>query len=464
MKRHLALFNILIFLISLFLTGCSGLLKRSEYVRPDVSIPEHWQSSDITGDTITKKENWWRDFNDPVLSGMIELALKTNNNLAAATIKLKKARLASKLTNTNLTPSISTSANSRLTKDLNDQTEVESSGGSISTSYELDLWGKLASARDVSEWEAEATECDRRSTALALIGTVATDYWTIAYLNEWIESVEASILNAERVMELVNVKYQAGAVPAMDIIQAQQTVAQQKAQFTELKQQRTEARNALSILFNQAPGNSISERERLPEEDLPRVHASIPARLLSQRPDLQAAELRLKSYLAKVDNTTASFYPDLTLTGTLGTSSNSLIEVTKNPYILLGTGISLPFIQWNTMKLEEEISKADYEEAVVNFRQTLYSALSDVENSLAARQNYSEEFKQLRESLNLAIKAEKLAEIRYRAGSSALMSWLDAQETRREAERAIATVHLYRLKNCMNLYLVFGGSMQTEMK
>jgi outer membrane protein TolC len=146
-------------------------------------------------------------------------------------------------------------------------------------------------------------------------------------------------------------------------------------------------------------------------------------------------------------------------TGSLGTSSTSLIEAINNPYAVLGAGLALPFIQWNTMKLNIEISKADYEEAVVNFRQTLYSALSDVENALSARTNYAEEIKQTEESLTLARKVEELTEIRYRSGATALQSWLDTQESRRDAVRARAVVVLAQLKNSVTLYQALGGSL-----
>lgn len=443
--------------LMLLLAGCGGLLPRSQYTRPEVTLPQQWQESSVTGTTVAAKEQWWRDFSDPTLSELIERALKTNNNLAAAAIRVKRAQLSARLTGTNLTPSVSVGATSSITRDLKNHSNTRASGATATASYELDLWGKLASARDASSWEAEATEADRRSTALTLIGTVATNYWTIAYLNERIATVEASIANAERILELVEVKYQAGAVSALDKVQARQTVASQKAQLTELQQQRTEARNALAILFDQAPENAVPERQRLPERTLPRVQAGIPASLLAQRPDLQAAEQRLKKYLANVDTTRASYYPSFSLTGTLGTSSTSLLSLLRNPYAALGAGVTLPFIQWNTMKLNVEISKTEYEEAVVTFRQTLYSALGDVENALSARARTEEEITQREESLALARKVEELAEIRYRTGSTALQPWLDAQESRRDAERALAAVRLNRLRNCMALYQAIGG-------
>src|SRR6185369_3907002 len=145
-------------------------------------------------------------------SELIERALKTNNNLAAATSRVKRAQLSSKLTDANLTPSVSASINSNFQRDFNTHRENKSSGATGTANYEVDLWGKFASARDVGKWEAEATESDRRSTALSLIGTVAANYWTIAYVNERIAAVEASIACAEKILELVEVKYQAGSV------------------------------------------------------------------------------------------------------------------------------------------------------------------------------------------------------------------------------------------------------------
>lgn len=458
--RQYSIFSCTILLTTAFLLGgCSGSLFRSQYTRPDVSVPQQWQETHVTGATIAAKEQWWRAYNDPILSELIEQALITNNDLAAATIRVKRAWLSSRLTNTNRTPTVAADVDSTLNRGLSENRSTESSGGSVSASYELDLWGKLASARDADSWEAEATEFDRRSTALTLVGTVATNYWTIASLNDRIILTQASIANAERILELVEVKYASGSVSVLDKVQAQQTIVSQKAQLTQLQQQRIEARNALAILFNQAPENTLPERQRLPDGSLPEIEAGLPAGLLAQRPDLQAAELRLKKYLASVDTTRAGYYPSFTLTVALGTSSTSLVEVIRNPYSILGAGLSLPFIQWNTMQLNVEIAKADYEEAVVNFRETLYSALSDVENALSARMNYAEEVRQLEASLALSEEVEQLTEIRYRAGSTELQPWLDAQDNRREAERELAVARLSELQNSMALYQALGGSM-----
>jgi len=442
---------------TLALGGCAGLLPRSQYTTPAAQLPQAWQQETVTGSAVAAGERWWRSFNDPTLSALVERALSTNNNLAAAAIKVRRAQLNASLTDTNLTPSVSVSATSNINYDLKRKVDSRSSGVTGSASYELDLWGKLASARDVSRFEAEATESDRQSTALALIGTTAADYWQIGYLNARIATSKASIAYAERILELVNVKYAAGAVSAQDQIQARQTLASQRAELTQLLRQLSEARNALAILFDQAPEHVVAEPQKLPDGPLPEIGAGLPASVLAQRPDLRAAEQRLRKYLANVDSTRASFYPSFTLTGTLGTSSLTLLNVLQNPYAALGAGLTLPFVQWNTMKLNVEISKTDYQEAAVNFRQSLYTALSDVENALSARSRYAEENRHLEESLALAKRAEELAEVRYRAGSTALQAWLDTQESRRSAEKSLAQNRLNRLNNLMALYQAVGG-------
>ena len=449
---------ILIFAIGL-LNGC-GMLLRSEYRQPQVTLPEKWQGPAVTGSIVADQQQWWRNFKDPVLDGLIERALRSNNDLAAATIRVRRAWLQSGLVDTNLTPSVSISANSAFNRDLKNNSDNQTHSVSGSLSYELDLWGRLARLREAGRWEAEATDVDRRNTALVLIGTTAADYWQVAYLNQRIATSEASIAYAEKALELVQVKYRAGAVSGIDLVQARQAVATQKASLTQLIQQRTEARNALAILFDQAPENSVSERSQLPVGPLPAIASGMPAELLGRRPDLHAAELRLRESLANVDATKAGFYPTFTLTGSLGSSSTSLASVLQNPVATLGAGLVLPFVQWNTTVLNIRVSQSQYEEAVVNFRQTLYKALGDVENALSNNVQLQAEGIELEQALEAARQSEQLAEIRYRAGATGVQQWLDEQERRRTAETALAGNQLNRLNNLMKLYQALGGDMR----
>lgn len=165
----------------------------------------------------------------------------------------------------------------------------------------------------------------------------------------------------------------------------------------------------------------------------------------------------MREALATVDATRASFYPPVTLTGAVGTASPTLSNILQNPVASLGVGLTLPFLQWNQMQLNIKISKADYEERVVNFRQSLYQAMADVENALSNRTQLGLQAEQLAVSLRAARDAERLYEVRYRAGAVSLKDWLDAQEKRRTAEIARDENGLNRLVNQVTVYRALGG-------
>jgi NodT family efflux transporter outer membrane factor (OMF) lipoprotein len=448
--------KIVVLLSLVSLSGCT-LLPRSEFSQPQVDMPQEWQNQVVSGSAVANGQKWWKAFNDPLLNDLIERALVSNNDLAAATIRVRRARLQSGLTDTNLTPNVIAGGDSSRSYSLNGGSASWSHNVSAGLSYELDLWGRLASLRDTGRWEAEASEVDRRNTALSLIGTIATAYWQIAFLNQRIAINQASIATAEKALALVQAKYDAGAVSGIELAQAGQSLASQRAGLTRLQQQLGEGRSALAILFDQAPQNGVPEQAQLPDGPLPAIEAGLPASLLGRRPDLAAALLRLRGSLANLDATRASFFPALTLTGSLGSSSISLENVLKNPIATLGVGLVLPFIQWNTAKLTIRVSETEYEEAVVNFRQTLYQALADVENALSALTHYRLENVQLELALDSARKAEQLAEVRYRAGATGVQAWLDQQELRRSAQVNLAENRLNRLKNRMTLYQALGG-------
>lgn len=446
----------------LALGGCGGLL-RTDYEPPAASVPASWTHARPASDAgaaawLAEGGAWWRNFDDPVLNGLVEAALARNNDLAAAAIRVRRAQYQAGLADDQLMPQFGGDANvSRVRNLYGDRTITRANSAELTVSYQVDLWGKLARQRDAAQWEALATEQDRQSAALSLVGTTATLYWQTAFINQRIASSEESIAYARRTQDLVRAQYAAGGASALELAEAEQTVASQQAAHALLVQQRVEYINALTILFDGPPDRITADPARLPSSALPEARAGVPAELLGRRPDLRAAELRLRESLANVDATRASFYPPVTLTGALGSSSPTLSDVLKNPIGTLGAGLTLPFLQWNQMQLNIKISKTDYEERVVTFRQALYQAMADVENALSNRTQLSVRAQQLDLSLRAAREAERLYEVRYRAGAVPLRDWLDAQEKRRVAEVARDENMLNRLVNQVTVYQALGG-------
>jgi len=438
----------------------AGCATPTPFQTPATRIPAQYSQAGATAPTASRvsSDPWWAHFGDAELTRLVALALERNNNLAAATIRVRQAQLLAGLADANLRPrasgSLSTNASRRLTGNA---TTSQSSSASLGASYEVDLWNRLGSQRDVAQWEAQATAQDREATALALVGTTAQLYWQLGYLNQRLAASEESISYAQKTYDLVQVQYRAGAVSGLEAAEAQQSLASQQASRSQLLQQAVEAKTALALLFDGPPSETYANPLTLPAAVLPPVAAGLPADLLGRRPDLRAAELRLRESFTTIDVTRTSYYPSLSLTGSLGSSSAGLLTLLSNPVAALGAGLTLPFLQRTQMKLDIQVSEAQYEENVVAFRQTLYTALGDVENALSARQQFSEQAALLAQSLAAAQQAERLYELRYRAGSTALKSWLDAQEKRRAAEIAVTENRLNRLINHAALYQALGG-------
>ncbi|MFQ1063728.1 efflux transporter outer membrane subunit [Bordetella trematum] len=441
-------------LLPALLAGC-GLLT-TPYEAPEVRTPSRWQAPEPAA--APQGVAWWRNFQDPVLDGLIEAALARNNDLAAAALRVQRARLQAGLAQADLYPTLSGNVSASRSRNLSgERRHTRNNTTELAASWEVDLWGKLARTRDAAEWEAEATEQDREAAALSLIGTTATLYWQTGYLNQRLRNSDESTAYARRTLELVEVQYAAGAVSGLEVAEARQNLASQQAARTDLAQQRVEAINGLAILFDGPPDRIMADPPRLPDGPIPGVQAGLPAQLLARRPDLRAAEARLRAALARSDATRASYYPPLSLTGSLGTASQSLGNLLANPVATLGAGLALPFLQWQQMALNIRISRKDYEILVTEFRQTLYQAMADVENALSARQYLAEQAILLQQALAAARQAEQLYETRYRAGAVALRVWLDAQERRRQAEVALDENQLARLRNQVQVYQALGG-------
>ncbi|RYF01488.1 MAG: efflux transporter outer membrane subunit [Comamonadaceae bacterium] len=449
--------------LALLLAGCSSM--RTPYDPPPVAVPAQWQhapapQSSAAREPLATTGAWWKSFNDPLLDQLVDSALARNNDLAVATLRVRRAQLQARLAEHR--PSFNSSVSTGTSRPLDGGSSSRSNSVSVGVSYEVDLWNRLGASQDVARWEALATAQDREATAQALVGTTATLYWQLAYYNQRLAAASESIAYAERTLALVQAQYDAGAVSALEVAESRQSLASQRASLALLQQQYVQTSNALVLLFDgsaigpAAPGWSAPQG--LPATAPPDVAPGLPVELLARRPDLRAAELRLRESLASVDATRLSYYPQFSLTGALGGSSTSLGNVLANPLATLGAGLVLPFLNRTEMQVSTDIARSDYEQAVITFRQTLYQALTDVDNALSARRQYEEQAVQLEQSLADARRAEQLYEVRYRAGAVALKPWLDAQEKRRSAETALAENRLNRLTNHATLFQALGGA------
>lgn len=402
---------------------------------------------------------WWQRFDDARLDLLVSRVLEANRDLVSAGLRLEQARARAGLAGTDLWPQLDASANASARRELEGDADTsESFSTSVSVGYEVDLWGRLRAQRDAAVWEARATAEDLQATRLVLVGETVNLYWTLAFINQRLAAGEESLARVQRTLELVRVQYDVGAVSRIELREAEQNLLSQQAAQSDLRQQRVETRNALTVLLDGVPWPQENEPQDLAAAQSPAIEPGLPAELLGRRPDLRAAEHRLRSTLADVHATRTSYYPAISLNASIGGSSTSLADVVANPVATLGAGLALPFLRWNEMQLNTAIAEAGYEIAVNDFRTTLYTAFSEVDNALSGREQLARQVELSRESLEAAEEIERLYEVRYRAGATPLRTWLDAQETRRNAELALAQARLDLLRNDVVLFQALGGS------
>ncbi len=446
---------------ALLLAGLLGLAScavHSQYRRPEAVVPPAWKNA-AAGAAVAAPDGaaWWSRFQDPALAALEQEALRENGDLAVAALKVRRARLTAGLAAGDRLPALGVEASAGASRPLDGSRTTSQLSVTGTASWELDLWGRLASLQGAAGWEAAATELDRQAAALALTGTVADLHWKVAYLRQRSSLAALSTAAARRALELAQARLGAGAGTGLDVAQAEQSLASQEASQEQLAQQLGEARRALALLFDGAPSGARPEAEALPEGELPPVEAGLPAELVGRRPDLRAAEARLRATLATSDAARAAVYPAFTLTGSLGSSSDALVRVLENPVAALGAGLALPFVNWRQQQRKVEISELEHQEAVIGFRRGLYQAFAEVENALSARERLRARAGRLGQALTAARRAELLAELRFREGAVALQTWLDAQETRRQVEVALAENRLSELENHVALVEALGG-------
>ena len=293
--RSLTLLSLIV-----LLTGC-GNLTRSDYQRPLLSVPENWQRTEGQSAALASEKvgRWWDRFDDERLSRVMGQVLESNNDLAAAALTLRQARISAGLARTNISPDATLNGAGSNSKPLNSGGSQESYSASLSLSYELDLWGKLARVR----------EQDYRATILSTIDTTAQLYWNIALLNQQMAYQAASLDIARQTLAQIESWQRAGKVGLLDVLQSRQTVISRQNQLLSLKQQRAISRNALALLLNRPPAQHSDEAPALDVHQRVAIASATPLAALASRPDLQAAESRLRAALAGSDAARLSFYP-----------------------------------------------------------------------------------------------------------------------------------------------------------
>jgi NodT family efflux transporter outer membrane factor (OMF) lipoprotein len=419
-------------------------------------LPSTWSESPDAAGLAPQHDTWWQSFGSPRLDALVAEAVRASPDLRVQAERVRQAELALRVSGASLFPTLALDADT--SRRRSGGIERDASGLSLSASYELDLWGRLAADVDSAQATLAATRFDRDAARLSLAASVATTYFQQLALGARIDIARRNLDIAERVLKIVDARYRFGAASALDLSQQQVTVLTRRAAIEPLEVQLRQTRSALAILLGRIPQDVPAADEAIATLHIPAVAPGLPADLLVRRPDLAAAEADLAAAAADVAAARAELLPRVGLTASGGLASEVLLSL-ADPVRSTAIAASLAQTLFDGGRLRSQVafSRSRQRELVEIYRAAVLTALKEVEDALAnTRRDANQEAAQT-QILVEAQRSLRLAELRYREGAEDLLSVLDAQRTLFSAQDQLAQLRFARLGAAVDLYRALGG-------
>jgi outer membrane protein TolC len=447
---------IILIALGVILGSCSNLKK--DYQKIDSEIKTYKELSK----NYNIDSRWWESYGDEQLNNLIELGLKNNSDLAKAAININKALYQAKIIGSDLVPEFSGNLGSSASKNIESggNSNIDHSG-SFNISYEVDLWQRLRDMKDAQEWEYKATIEDYEKTKLTLINSIIDSYFSIIYLENYIEINKNMSKNYLDIEKIVENKLRYGTVDILDKKQAEREVIRSNNTLISYEKDKKEQESLLRNLLNLKPDNElkIEYRDILEVKNL-RVNLDVPLNIVASRPDIKAYEYRLKNTFKDAVASEKQLYPNITISSALSSSSDKFNNTLKTPVALGSVSINLPFLNWNEIKWNIKISRAEYEEAKLNFQQGIVTALNEIDYNyflyVKEQENYIN-LKNINEYDNeIAINYER----KYENGKVELRDWLLSLNDEASSRLNIINSKYQLIKIENTIYQSIGGMIK----
>lgn len=324
--------------------------------------------------------DWWKAYNNDELNYLTSFALKNNPDMLKAAVKIQKQLANLNLSESDLFPTLTGSLGASSKKKLNDgKKSTQTFSGELALNYEIDLYGKIADARDAQEFELNATVADAESARLSVVNSVVDLYFNLLYLRDTIELTQKNIDTYRSLLDIASARFNTGKADKLEITQARQSLIAEQTALLNAQTQYKEMEQSLRNVLNLKPSDGfVLGKASILKQPLLTPHLSVPVSVLANRPDLTAAQYRLKKAFKTVKVSEKGWYPTISLNGAIGSSSGRAKSTFDFPYLLGGVSVNLPFLDWNSVKNNVKIAKADYDIALIDFKDALAQALNEV--------------------------------------------------------------------------------------
>jgi NodT family efflux transporter outer membrane factor (OMF) lipoprotein len=459
----------------------SGCLVGPNYVRPTAETPPAFKEAEgwtpaRPADSI-EKGAWWSVFNDPVLDELERKVEVSNQNLAAAEAAYRAARAivaedrAQLFPTVTLNPSASrSSGRSGSTISSNGTTTTTNRGATNSfqvggqAAWAPDLWGKIRRTIEAANASAQASAADVENAKLSAQAELANDYVQLRLADAQKQLYQQTVDAYQKSLTVTQNKYNVGVAARSDVLTAQTQLTNAKANMVDLDRQRTAAEHAIAVLTGQPPAELTIRPIANWSPGVPTTPIEVPTTILQRRPDVAAAERNAKAANAQIGVQTAAYFPDLNLTASGGVASSAISTLFKSSssFWSIGAAASETLLDFGARKAAVAQARAQYDQAVAQYRQTVLTAFQNVEDALAAARVLQDEQVLRAEADAQATQNVQITLNEYNAGTVDYTTVAAAQAASLSARQSFLTIQADRMTEAVDLIQALGGGWSAD--
>jgi multidrug efflux system outer membrane protein len=467
--RLMILRSILCHLVLLTFVACS---VGPDFKLPDVLMPSKWKNAGAANvSDLPVPGEWWKLFGSSELNRLVDQALAENQELRGALARVETARALVGVQQADWFPQLSmknamnyehlslTSFGANLPAGIPlPSLERRRFQNLFEFGWELDLWGRVRrGVEGAKAGEAAAVET-LAAQRLSLAAEVARLYFLAHSIEKQAAVVNETLGWRQEALKLQESRFKGGLANEMDVSRAKTELGLARNDLAALERQRGNAENALAVICGQLPSTfRLARSSALPSP--PRVPGGLPSTLLQRRPDIRAAEQKMREANAQIGVSKASFFPAFKIGGTGGLESIGAANFydARSKTLTIGPSMTLPIFQGGKLRANLKASKARYEETLAAYRQSILTALKEVEDSMLDARGYSRQKAALDGAIAAAEETHRLADLRYQKGLASYFEVVDANRTVLNAKLLAAQVEGQRLIATVAMLKALGG-------
>lgn len=436
------------------------------YERPAMDAPSAWKEAPAAegwlpaapADALDRGP-WWQLFGDADLNALADRVQVSNQNIAAAVASYAQASALVRQQRAGLLPSVSLTGGVSRNGNRDAGTASGSANATLGADWAPDVWGRLGQAVDSAQAQAQASEADLASARLSALGTLASNYFSLREADAELALLAETLDGYERALTIARNRYEAGIAAQSDVLQAQTTLVNTRAERVALQRTRDTLEHAIAVLVGAAPADFRIPVAATWTPTVPSVPLGVPSTLLQRRPDIASAERAVAAANAQIGVERAAYYPSFSLSASLGRSSSRVSDLFGASNTLWALGLSAAQVIFDGGAIDARVdsAKAARDAAVARYRQTVLTAFQGVEDQLTATASLAQQEALRREASAAADLTEQQLLNRYRAGQVSYTDVVTAQASALSARRTVLQLQVNRQNAAVTLIQGLGG-------